>query len=136
MLLSSISFWASAQDYDAPVHSLLNDRQFMQIPFMVLIVYILASFILSIIRQILDYHVKTKLIEKNAPENIVIQILQANKRESRNSALKWFSLFAGAGVGLLLVSFFQPFGIHSLIIMAFSIAAGFFGHYFFTKRSN
>jgi len=127
---------ASAQDYDAPAHSLLNDRQFMQIPLVILVIYLIAWFILSVVRQILDYHIKTKLIEKNTPENIVIQILQAGKREVGNSALKWFSLFIGAGVGLLLVSFFQPFGIHSLIIMAFSIAAGFFGYYYFTKRSN
>jgi hypothetical protein len=43
-------------------------------------------------------------------------------------------MFASIGVGLILVRLIQPFGLHSLAILAFSIAAGFGAYYYFSRE--
>jgi EamA domain-containing membrane protein RarD len=39
------------------------------------------------------------------------------------------------GVAFLLLMLTSPFGLHSLAIIAFSIAAGFGAYYYFTKQN-
>ncbi len=91
-----------------------------------------ASFIINIIKMILDYRLKNKMIEKGISENLASQFL---KTGSKNEVIKWFAILCGIGVGLILVSIFPPFGIQSLIMMVFSIAASFLIYYFYAKRS-
>ena len=92
-------------------------------------------FILAIIRRIMDYRIKNKIIEKGIPENIVSSILQTSPKENRNTNIKWFALLAGIGAGLTIIYYTLPLGIHSLAIMAFCTAASFLGYYFFLKQS-
>jgi H+/Cl- antiporter ClcA len=92
-------------------------------------------FILAIIKRIMDYRIKNKIVEKGIPENIVSSILQTSPKENRNTNIKWFALLAGIGIGLTIIYYTLPLGIHSLAIMAFCIAASFLGYYFFLKQS-
>jgi hypothetical protein len=43
-------------------------------------------------------------------------------------------MMAAIGAGLILVSLTRPFGLHSLAILAFSMAAGFGAYYYFTRQ--
>jgi H+/Cl- antiporter ClcA len=91
-------------------------------------------FILAIIKRIMDYRIKNKIVEKGIPENIASSVLQTNPKENRNTNIKWFALLAGIGIGLTIIHYTLPLGIHSLAIMAFCIAASFLGYYFFLKQ--
>jgi len=100
----------------------------------ILTILLFSVVILTFIKWLLDYRLKNKLIEKGAPENMVSQLLQPVIRDNKNVTIKWFSLLTGLGLGLSLVDYFQPLGIHSLAIMSFSLAASFLGYYFFISR--
>jgi hypothetical protein len=43
-------------------------------------------------------------------------------------------MLAAIGAGLLMVSWVRPFGLHSLAILAFSVAAGFGAYYYFSRQ--
>lgn len=110
-------------------------RQFFEIPATGMAFCLMGIFILTIIRWFLDFRFKSKLINKEVPEGIMRQLLQSDKTDSKTQAMKWFLILAGIAVGLTLISLTLPVGVHSLAIMAFSIAFSFLGYYFFMKRS-
>ena len=116
----------------------LKDRQFifdsMNICAVLLVVYLLSNFILRILRQSLDFKLKNKIIDKGTGEPVVAQLLQPESgKEKRNYLLQWFFILVAIGIGFTIMNLTRPFGLHSLAIMAFSIAAGFGGYYFFTR---
>ena len=96
---------------------------------------LLMLFILAFLKRILDHRLKNKIVEKDIPENVIASLLKNDPQENRNINVKWFAILAGTGVGLTIVSYTLPLGIHSLAIMAFSISAGFLGYFFFLKKS-
>jgi len=99
------------------------------------VIFLITTFILTLVKLFFDHRIKNRMIDKGVSENVVSQLLQPDKKDNSNIAIKWFIIFAGIGVGLTLIDVFQPFGIHSLAIMSFCIAAGFLGYYYFTKRT-
>ncbi len=101
----------------------------------IFVVGLFMIFILVILKRSMDYRLKNKIVEKGIPENIASSILQTNPKEDRNINIKWFSLLTGLGVALTIIYYTLPLGIHSLAIMAFSIAASFLGYFFFLKQS-
>ena len=86
------------------------------------------------IRNHYNFRIKNRILDKGTEENIVRQLLQPEKKENKNYILQWFCLLAAIGAGLFLVNLIRPFGLHSLAIMAFSIAAGFGAYYYFTRE--
>jgi hypothetical protein len=98
-------------------------------------IYLISSFILQIIKQHYGYRIKNRILDKGTEENIVKQLIQPDKKDIRNNILQWFFMLASIGVGLTLVRLIQPFGIHSVAIMAFSVAAGFGANYYFIRQS-
>jgi hypothetical protein len=115
-----------------------KDRQFIfdstNICAVLLVIYLLSGFILRIIRQSLEFKLKNRIIDKEIGERVVAQLLQPeSKKEKRNYLLQWFFILVAIGLGFSIMSLSKPFGLHSLAIMAFSIAAGFGGYYFFTR---
>jgi FtsH-binding integral membrane protein len=133
MLTSAIV--ANAEDQQAP----LIDRELVfdltHICAVVLVIYLISSFILQLIRQNLDYRLKSKIIEKETAENIVGQLVQSDKTNPVNNILQWFCTLVGIAIGFTIMAFTQPFGLHSLAIMAFSVAAGLGIYYLFTRRT-
>lgn len=101
----------------------------------ILVVVLFMLFILTILKRIFEYRLKNKIVDKGIPENVASSILQTKSREDRNINIKWFALLAGVGAGLTIIYFTLPLGIHSLAIMAFSIALSFLGYFFYLKQS-
>ncbi len=138
--VSAIAFALSSNAQDNNNFEPFKDRQFIfdsvNICAILLVIYLLSNFILRIIRQSLDFKLRNKIIDKGTSEPIVAQILQPeSNKEKRNYLLQWFFILAAIGLGFTIMNITKPFGLHSLAIMAFSIAAGFGGYYFFTRET-
>jgi len=132
-----VSVAANAQDNFDP----LKDRQFIfdsvNICAVLLVIYLLSGFILRIIKQSLDYKLKNKMLDKQTGEPVIAQLLQPeSNKESRKYLLQWFFILTAIGTGFTAMKLSGPFGLHSLAIMAFSIAAGFGGYYYFTRTAD
>lgn len=99
--------------------------------------YVLCRFVLSAIQQLLNYLLKKELLTAAAPESVMAQLLPRPEDEdqtARNSAFKWTVLLSSLGVGLLLCQWSLPLGLHSAVILCFSIALGFLGYFLFMRR--
>lgn len=101
----------------------------------IFVVGLFMIFILAILKRSMDYRLKNKIVEKGIPENIISSILQTNPKEDRNINIKWVAILTGLGVGLTIIYYTLPLGIHSLAIMAFCIAASFLAYFFFLRQS-
>jgi|ERR1035438_643446 hypothetical protein len=129
------SFAANAQEESKAIIDKDFMRELLTNSGVLIGIFLFTTFFLTIIRSVLDSRLKNKLIDKGASENVVNQLLQPLKKDSKLEPLKWFSVLSGIGLGLALIGAFQPLGIHSLAIMSFSLAAGFLAYYFFSKKS-
>jgi hypothetical protein len=134
ILLSSAG--AFAQDDKEPIVNRQLIFDLLNICAIVFVIYLISNWILQMMKQNLDYRLKSKLIEKETAENIVVQLVRPLKKDNGNgkTVLQWFFMLAGIGVGFTLINFTRPYGIHSLAIMAFCIAAGFAGYYYASSR--
>ena len=132
LLLGSLAI--NAQNYVMPDGRIFS-REFIDVPAIILVVYLISMIILTIIKLILDHRLKSKMIEKGVSENVAAQFLQPTKKDSKNNAMKWFLILTGIGIGLTTIYFFLPIGIHSVAIMAFSIALSFLGYFYFLRQS-
>jgi len=116
----------------------LKDRQLyfdiLNICAVLAVIYLISSFLLQMIRNHYNFRIKNRILDKGTEENIVRQLLQPEKKENKNYILQWFCLLAAIGAGLFLVNLIRPFGLHSLAIMAFSIAAGFGAYNYFSRE--
>jgi hypothetical protein len=131
-----ISITAGAQEKADPIidRSLIFD--IVNICAVVLMTYLITSFVLQMIKQNFDYRLKNKVIEKQTPENITGHLLQqTTKKDNRNTILQWIFVMAGIGTGTAIVNFSRPYGLHSVSIMAFSIATGLLGYYLFSRQA-
>jgi hypothetical protein len=132
-----ISLASNAQDNNFEP---LKDRQFifdiMNICAVLLVIYLLCNFILRLIKNSLDFKLKNKIIDKQTPEPVIGQLVQSEtNQEKRKYLLQWFFVLAAIGVGFIIISLTVPFGLHSLAIMALSIATGLGGYYYFTRNA-
>ncbi|MDP4130113.1 MAG: hypothetical protein Q8918_01840 [Bacteroidota bacterium] len=135
-IILSLAFAVQAQPQE--VFDPLRDRQLyfdiLNISAVLTGMYLISSFILQIFKQHYNYRIKNRMLDKGTEENIVRQLLQPGKKENKNGILQWFFMLAAIGAGLLLVTVIRPFGLHSLAILAFSLAAGFGGYYYFSRE--
>lgn len=130
----SASLAASAEDLEFS-QPFRIPQEYISMSAIIFVVYLIMRFILTITRMIMDHRVKDKLLEKEVPENLVIQYLQPTNKGPKNETIKWVTIFLSIGIGLLLVSRFEPFGLHSLAIMSFSVAGGFWAYNYFTRKA-
>jgi hypothetical protein len=124
-------FLLNAQDFGTPG----IDHEVFNICATIFVIGLFMLFILTIMKRIVDFRLKSKIVEKGIPENIVSSILQANPKEDRNINIKWFAILTGLGAAFAIIKFTLPLGIHSLAIMAFCIAASFLGYFLFIRSS-
>ena len=117
-----------------------KDRDFLfdvlHIGTMLIAIYLIASFILQIFKAGMTARIKNRMLDKGTEENIVKELLQPDKKENKNYILQWFFIMVAIGVAFLLLMLTSPFGLHSLAIIAFSIAAGFGAYYYFTRGNS
>ena len=100
----------------------------------IVVVGLFMLFILAIMKYVINYKLKNRIVDRGVPENVAASILQTNTKENLNSNIKWFAILTGVGTGLTIVYYTLPLHIHSLAIMAFSIGASFLGYYLFLKK--
>lgn len=124
-------FIVSAQDGNSTEF----ERKIFEICATIFVVGLFMIFILTIMKRILDHRLKNKILERGITDSVALSILQTNPNENRNINIKWFAILAGLGVGLTIVDFTRPLGIHSLAIMAFCIAVSFLGYFYYLKQS-
>jgi hypothetical protein len=110
-------------------------RQLFEIPATLLAAWLLISFLISIVRLVLDNRLKVKMVEKEVSDKVAEQMLQSSKTDTRSQAFKWFMVLAGTGIGLGLVSINLPFGIHSIAILACCLSLSYLGYFIYIKRS-
>jgi hypothetical protein len=91
-------------------------------------------FIITIIQQFINYHLRKKIIEHNIAETLATQLLSPAKKHRKKEAVKWMLLTGALALGILIASFIQPYGIYSVIIILLSLVAGFFFYYLYLKR--
>ncbi len=118
----------------------------MQDVFMVIAVFGSISYaIATIVKSFSDHFLRKKIVEKaGSLENFgpelseSLKSLSANSEVNRYPSLKWGLLFLFAGIGLILIEYFDydynstlPFGILSA-----SIALGFLIYYFIIKNES
>ncbi len=129
----------SAQDPVRENFEPFKDRDFLfdvlHIGATLAVIYMVSSFILHLFRQAMAFRIRNRILDKGTEENIVRELLLPDKKENKNYILQWFFMLAAIGIGLLLVRLTGPFGLHSLAILAFSMAAGFGGYYYFSKQA-
>src|SRR5690242_14725650 len=123
-----------AQNYDPHKAKSIPDK-FIEIPIFILGVYLAATFILKIIKMILDNRLKYKLLEKGDSADVIKELLISAPMDIRNEVMKLTTLFIGTCVGFGISYFFQPFGNHTVVIMAGSIAVSILVYYHFIYRS-
>lgn len=135
-----MSVGAYAQDPNENNFDPFKNREFifdaLHICTTIFLIYLVSSFIMSIVKRSLDQKIKNKILDKGTEENIVSKVLQPDKKDNRNIILQWICILTSIGIGLTLITFFRPYGIHTVAIMAFSIAAGFLFYYLFTKQAD
>jgi hypothetical protein len=128
------SIAAYAEDKPEP----LINREFIfdliHIIAMLLVIYLISSFIIQLERSNFDFRLKSKIMERQTQDPIVNQLVQPDKPNPYNLILQWVCAIAGVGVGFLIVDATEPYGLHSLAIMALSVAAGLIVYYFVAKR--
>jgi H+/Cl- antiporter ClcA len=126
---------AFAQDKPEP----LINRDFIfdliHIIAVLLVIYLISSFILQLLRSNFDFRLKSKMLERQTDENVVGQLVQTDRVNPLNTVMQWICTLASVGVGFILIEFTQPFGLHSLAIMAFCVAAGLGVYYYFAQRT-
>ena len=101
----------------------------------IFVVGLFMLFILAIMKAIIDYRLKNKIVDKGVPEHVATSILQTDPKGNRNANIKYFAILTGIGVGLTIVYYTLPLDIHSAAIMAFCIGASFLGYFLFLKYS-
>lgn len=134
-LILCVAFAAHAQENFNP----LTDRQFyfdtLNIIGILSGLYIISSFIQRLFKQYYGYRIKNRMLDKGTEENIVKELLQPDKKDNKDYVLQWFCMLAAIGAGIFLVTWIRPFGLHSLAILAFSMAAGFGAYYYFSRQT-
>ncbi len=101
---------------------------------MILLIIIAIGFILSILRTFLDHKLKNKMLEKGISEHLVAIILQKDADSARHISMKWVLILMTSGIGLFITNYYLPLGIHSVGIMAISIAVGFLLNTWYLNR--
>jgi hypothetical protein len=129
------SIVAYAQDKPEPLINRELIFDLVHVIMFILVVYLISSFILQLVRQNFDFRLKSKMLERQTEEHIVRQLVQPEKINPLNSVLQWICALVAVGVGFALINVTLPFGLHSLAIMALSVAAGLGVYYFIAKRT-
>lgn len=129
-IILTTPFFVNAQNGDQSI-----DKEIFRICATIFVIGLVMLFIILILKRILDYRLKNKIVENGIPENVISSILQTAPKENGDTNIKWFSILAGLGVGLIIVNYTQPLGIHSFAIMALCISVSFLGYYFFLKKT-
>ena len=123
---------ASAQGAQMPSLD-LNTLEFSRrVLFPGFALFLLGYFIIAAIKLVLTYLLKRQIMASSISEAVVERLLPSPQDE-QNKLVKWIALLLSTGGGLLLCNHYLPLGLHSLIIMLFSIALGFSAYFLYLR---
>ncbi|HET6255764.1 MAG TPA: hypothetical protein VFE32_16935 [Puia sp.] len=137
LIIAALGGSVIAYAQDKP-ESLINREMLFDLVHIVatiLVIYLISSFILQLVRNNFDFRLKSKIIDRQTEGQIVSQLIQPDKTNPLTSVLQWICTLVSVGIGFALIDATLPFGMHSLAIMAFSVAAGLGVYYIVTKRA-
>lgn len=123
-----------AQDKPEPLVNRELIFDLVHICTVLLVIYMISSFILQLVRNNFDFRLKSKIVDRQTDQQIVSQIVQPDKPAPFNSILQWICALVAVGIGFLIIGATEPYGLHSLAIMALCVAAGLTVYYFIAKR--
>ena len=69
------------------------------IPAVILALYLVLTFILTLTKSIMDNRLKSRMIEKGVSDKVVEQFLQPDDKDVKGQAMKSFLLLSGIGQG-------------------------------------
>jgi hypothetical protein len=129
----AIATTASAQSNDSPL--LTRHSPILEVLGTIALVAIVMFFILEMIKYLMNYRLKNKIIDKGVSGELASSLLRIDPNEVKNVNIKWFAILAGIGTALLIINYTLPLGLHSLAIMAFCLSASFLGYYLFLRKA-
>jgi TctA family transporter len=132
-LLLSVTLGASAQGDSYTLNQKASFEEFVRNIVLLLMIYMVTSFILNMIKLFLDDRLKRKIVETGTTEVVVAQLLATGKNENKNS-LKWFCALGAIAVGLGIIGCYNLSDIYALMIIAFCLAIGFLAHFYMVNR--
>ncbi|MFM2394554.1 MAG: hypothetical protein RLZZ546_2536 [Bacteroidota bacterium] len=92
--------------------------------------------IIQVIRFILDYRLKNKIIDRGISEQLANSILQKSDTNKKDDSIKWASLLLCLSGGLTATYYAMPLNVHSLAIIAFSIGLSYLVYFFYLNKKN
>jgi hypothetical protein len=125
-------FSVAANAQTTPLFPRGINTELMRGTFATIVLYIISAFILAVIRIVLNDRLKKKMLDKWVSVEVIDEMLP--RKNELTLAIKWFCILIAISVGLLIISLTPPLGIQSVAIMAFCVAMGFLGFYFWAKR--
>lgn len=102
----------------------------------VLVIGLLVYMTITVIKYFLEYRLKNKIIDRGVSEQLSASILENSGKSKYDEAMKFAILLCGIGLGLIITYYTLPLHIHSLAVMAFSIAASYLGYFFYLKNQS
>ncbi|HVV03619.1 MAG TPA: hypothetical protein VHC96_05315 [Puia sp.] len=100
----------------------------------IFLLYLCFNFVLELLQRNLDHRIKSRAIAAGSSESMVGRLLDRKRKDLRRGALAWICVLLAIGLGLSIINFTLPFGLHSVAIMAFSIGAGLLAFYLISGR--
>src|SRR6185312_3536700 len=105
LTLLSGSLATYAQDKPEPLVDRGLISELLSTIAIVIVVYLISSFIVRIIQQNFEYRLKSKIVDKQTSEGVVSQLMQPEKSSSRmRIVLQWFCTLLGVGIGFALMA--------------------------------
>lgn len=139
IIIASLIFFTPVFLYAQDQLQLGNGRfipnEYFRIAATVVVLYLVISFILAITRSILDFRLKSKMVDRGVSEKVAEQFLQPQNRDAKAQAMKAFLILAGLGLGLSIINLTTPIGIHSFAIITFTISLSFLAYFFFIRKT-
>lgn len=132
LFLTSVPVLASASDEYAKGDSL---RQIVINLTVVAVIYLVSAFIIKVIKTLQAARLKNKILEKGVPDELAAALLQPDKNEARDQAIKFFLVLANMAAGFFLVGYFDPSMMVTLGIMSGCLALSFLFYFMYIKRS-
>lgn len=123
-------------DAGSPIVEPLASTSASEIVLPVLFISFLIVMLTSLVKYLLDFRLKNKLIDRGMSEQLTAYLSAKNDREKQHEVVRVSILFLGLGLGLLLTYFTAPVDIHSFAIMAFSLGLSYLAYFLYLRRAN
>jgi len=127
-----VSFGQNHSPNDPHYSKAIPDK-FIEVPGLILLVYLAVHVLLTIIKMFLDNRLKVKMIDKGVSEELIKQVAQRNPKEMMMDAIKWLMLLTGLAVGIFAASLF-PIGILTVAFIVSGAALGFLVYFIVLKN--